>query len=73
VLSRRAAARQVRASALRHELEAAGVRVRGGSARGLAEEAPLSYKDVHEVVRVCQQAGLVAPVARLVPLGVVKG
>jgi tRNA-splicing ligase RtcB len=73
VLSRHAAARQVRASALRHELEAAGVRVRGGSARGLAEEAPLSYKDVHEVVRVCQQAGLVAPVARLVPLGVVKG
>ncbi|HEU4422646.1 MAG TPA: RtcB family protein [Pilimelia sp.] len=73
VLSRHAALRRVRGGALRRELETAGVLVRGASARGLAEEAPESYKDVDEVVRVCQRAGLAAPVARLVPLGVVKG
>jgi tRNA-splicing ligase RtcB len=73
VLSRHAALRRVRGDVLRRELETAGVLVRGASSRGLAEEAPLSYKDIDEVVRVCQEAGLAAPVARLVPLGVVKG
>jgi tRNA-splicing ligase RtcB len=73
VLSRHAAARRVRGAALRRDLEHAGVVVRGASARGLAEEAPLSYKDVDEVVRACREAGLATPVARLVPLGVVKG
>ncbi len=73
VLSRHAAARQVRGAQLRRDLEAAGIAVRGASVRGLAEEAPLSYKDTDEVVRTCQQAGLAVPVARLVPLGVVKG
>jgi tRNA-splicing ligase RtcB len=73
VLSRHAAARRVRGSELRRELEVAGITVRGASARGLAEEAPLSYKDVDEVVRACREAGLATPVARLVPLGVVKG
>jgi tRNA-splicing ligase RtcB len=73
VLSRHAAARQVRGAQLRRELEASGIAVRGSSLRGLAEEAPLSYKDVDEVVRACERAGLAVPVARLVPLGVVKG
>jgi tRNA-splicing ligase RtcB (3'-phosphate/5'-hydroxy nucleic acid ligase) len=39
----------------------------------VAEEAPDAYKDVDEVVRVCEEAGLSRRVARLVPLGVVKG
>ncbi len=55
------------------QLEPAGVLVRASSDRGLAEEAPFSYKDVDEVVRTCEQAGLARRVARLVPLGVVKG
>jgi len=41
--------------------------------RLLAEEAPYAYKDVDEVIDVCARAGLAAPVARLRPLGVVKG
>ena len=41
--------------------------------RGLAEEAPVAYKDVDEVVAVCEQAGLAHRVARLRPVGVVKG
>jgi tRNA-splicing ligase RtcB len=73
LLSRHAAARRVRGSVLRRELEHAGIAVRGSSLRGLAEEAPLSYKDVDEVVRVCAQAGLATRVARLIPVGVVKG
>ena len=35
---------------LRREPEAAGIAVSGSTARGLAEEAPLSYKDINEVV-----------------------
>jgi tRNA-splicing ligase RtcB len=72
-LSRHAARRRVRGEQLRDELEAAGVRVRAGSWRGLAEEAPFSYKDVDAVVETCERAGLAARVARLVPVGVVKG
>lgn len=73
VLSRHAAARRIPIRGLRDELAALGVTVRGASARGLVEEAPRSYKDVDEVVRVCERAGLARPVARLVPVGVVKG
>jgi tRNA-splicing ligase RtcB len=73
VLSRHAASRLASAAAVRQELASAGVLVRGSSARGLAEEAPEAYKDVDEVVRACQQARLADPVARLVPVGVVKG
>jgi tRNA-splicing ligase RtcB len=72
-LSRSAAKRAVRGEELRRELEARGIAVRSPSARGLAEEAPLAYKDVDRVVRVVAAAGLAAPVARLRPLGVVKG
>ena len=58
---------------LRRRLEAAGVAVRGTSARGLAEEAPEAYKDVDQVVDAAAAAGLCRKVARLVPVGVVKG
>jgi len=50
-----------------------GIAVRGASRRGLAEEAPEAYKDVSEVVSVAERAGLCRIVAKLVPLGVVKG
>ncbi len=73
VLSRHAAARRTQGAQLRRELAAAGVLVRGSTSRGLAEEAPAAYKDVDEVVHACQQARLADPVARLVPIGVVKG
>jgi tRNA-splicing ligase RtcB (3'-phosphate/5'-hydroxy nucleic acid ligase) len=72
-LSRTAARKQVRGHELRRELEARGIVVRCPSAKGLAEEAPFAYKDVDRVVRVVERAGLARRVARLVPLGVVKG
>ncbi len=73
VLSRHAAVRAVHGAELRRELEAAGIAVRAPSARGLAEEAPLAYKDVDEVVATCVRVGLARRVARLRPLGVIKG
>lgn len=73
VMSRHAARRRIGGRALRDELEAAGIAVRPGAMAGLAEEAPFAYKDVDEVVATCQEAGLSRKVARLRPLGVVKG
>ena len=72
-MSRHAATQRVTGQALRRELEASGVAVRAGSLRGLAEEAPFAYKDIDEVVLTCERAGLARRVARLVPVGVVKG
>ncbi|MDT0344205.1 RtcB family protein [Streptomyces litchfieldiae] len=73
VRSRHQAAREVRAGRLRGELAEAGITVRAGTARGLAEEAPLAYKDIDEVVAASEGAKLCSKVARLVPIGVVKG
>ncbi|EWM19134.1 RtcB family protein [Kutzneria sp. 744] len=73
VHSRHHAARSVNANDLRNCLERQGVAVRGASSRGLAEEAPSAYKDVAEVVAVAEAAGLGRTVARLRPVGVVKG
>ena len=72
-LSRTAARKRVQGGELRRELEARGIVVRCLSTKGLAEEAPLAYKDVDRVVAVVERAGLARRVARLVPIGVVKG
>jgi tRNA-splicing ligase RtcB (3'-phosphate/5'-hydroxy nucleic acid ligase) len=55
------------------QLERQGISVRPGSVKLLSEEAPYAYKDVDEVADVCDRANLAAKVARLRPLGVVKG
>ncbi|TMK98278.1 MAG: RtcB family protein [Actinobacteria bacterium] len=72
-LSRAAARRLITGAELRKQLEARGVVVRCPSNRGLAEEAPLAYKEVDRVVEVVERAGLAVRVARLRPIGVVKG
>ena len=73
VMSRTRARKQISGAELRRELEAQGVVVRCPSNKGLAEEAPAAYKDVERVVQVVERAGLARRVARLIPLGVVKG
>jgi tRNA-splicing ligase RtcB (3'-phosphate/5'-hydroxy nucleic acid ligase) len=73
VMSRHQALRTVRGPELRRRLETAGIAVRGASAHGLAEETPEAYKDVTAVVETAEAGGLCRKVARLVPLGVVKG
>ncbi len=72
-MSRHAALKVVRGEVLKLELEEKGIVVRGGSWRGLAEEAPLAYKDVDRVVDIVEKAKIAKKVARLVPLAVVKG
>jgi tRNA-splicing ligase RtcB len=72
-MSRTRALKQVDGHKLKEELLREGIRVRSASYRGLAEEAPVAYKDVNAVVEVCHKAGLSRKVARLRPIGVVKG
>jgi tRNA-splicing ligase RtcB len=72
-MSRTSARKQIGGAELRRQLEREGIVVRCASNRGLAEEAPFAYKDVERVVGVVERAGLARRVARLVPIGVVKG
>ena len=72
-MSRHAAKRTKPGHEVRRELEAQGIAVACPSSGELAEEAPFAYKDVERVVNVVHQAGLARKVARLRPLGVVKG
>jgi tRNA-splicing ligase RtcB len=72
-MSREKAKKQVRGETLRQELEADGIRVRAGSMAGLAEEAPLAYKDVDAVVETVVGAEIASKVARLRPVAVIKG
>lgn len=72
-MSRTQARKSVWGSDLREELEERGIAVQAGSMKGLAEEAPLAYKDVSQVVEVVHGLGLARKVARLEPLAVIKG
>jgi tRNA-splicing ligase RtcB len=72
-MSRSAAKRARSGHEVRRELEERGIVVRCPGAAELAEEQPAAYKDVERVVSVVHEAGLARKVARLVPLGVVKG
>jgi tRNA-splicing ligase RtcB len=72
-MSRHQAMRTVRGAELQSDLRGKGVIVETRSLRSLPEETPEAYKDVDEVVRTCEGAGLSRPVARLRPLGVLKG
>ena len=72
-MSRSKAKKMVRGSKLREELEKRGIIIRCESDPGLAEEAPLAYKDVDNVVNVVHDAKLAKKVARLKPLAVIKG
>lgn len=72
-MSRKQATKQMRGGDLRDQLRGEGIHVSTHQLRLLAEEAPYAYKDVAEVVRVCEVAGLSRRVARLRPMAVVKG
>ena len=73
VMSRKMAKKKESGQTVREQLQARGISVRAGSIRLLSEEAPYAYNDVDEVADVCARAGLAAKVARLRPVGVVKG
>ncbi len=73
LMSRAAATRKFRANEVKAALAAKGIYVRAGSVDGIVEEAPGAYKDVDHVVRIAEGAELTKIVARMFPLGVVKG
>ncbi|RAJ12535.1 RtcB family protein [Arenibacter echinorum] len=72
-LSRTAAKKQVNAPVLKEKLKEIGIYVQAGSFKGIAEEAPIAYKDVDEVVETIQNSGIAKKVAKLRPMAVVKG
>lgn len=72
-MSRHAALKAKRGAQVIEELAAKGILLRAQDKRTVAEEMPEAYKDVDRVVAVCHGAGLSWKVARLRPLGVMKG
>lgn len=73
VMSRTAAIQQAQGRRIDRELAQQGIIAKCRSWKGLAEEQPAAYKDVDLVVDVVDRAGLARKVARLRPVGVVKG
>jgi tRNA-splicing ligase RtcB len=73
VMSRHQATKAAKGRDIARELEDRGIIVKGASRGTLVEEIPEAYKDVNDVVNVVHQAGISKKVAKLVPLGVIKG
>jgi tRNA-splicing ligase RtcB len=72
-MSRHQATRQWKGRELVDELARQGIIIRSPSLRGIAEEAPLAYKDAGAVVDAAHRAGLSRKVARLEPVICIKG
>jgi tRNA-splicing ligase RtcB len=72
-MSRHAAMRAVRGEEVVRRLKEKGIIVKCRSIRGIAEEAPIAYKNIEDVVEVVHNAGLSKKVAKLIPLAVIKG
>ena len=73
VMSRAEAIKKSRGRSIEKEMEARGIHVRAHSRGTLGEEMPEAYKDVSKVVRVVHNAGISKLVAKIVPLGAIKG
>ena len=73
LMSRTSATRRFNANEVVAMLQNRGVYIRAASKDGIIEEAPGAYKDVDDVVRIAHGAGISKMVARLKPIGVMKG
>ena len=73
LLSRSQAKKQIDGKALKRELESRGIRIHANTSNIISEEAPDAYKDVDEVIGLTNSAGLTKPIARMIPLAVIKG
>lgn len=73
VVSRQRALRCLDERKIQRELKSKGVEIRAASRGTIVEEAPETYKDVEEVVEACETVGASKKVARLLPIGVIKG
>ena len=72
-MSRRKARKRFGGRQVVDQLAERGIVIRSPSSRGVAEEAPEAYKDVHRVVDIADRAGLARKVARLEPVVCIKG
>ena len=72
-MSRTAATKRFTAKEVIASLQTKGIYVRAASEDGVVEEAPGAYKDVNDVVNITHGAGISRLVARLKPMGVMKG
>ncbi len=73
VMSRFAAKKEFDGEQIKEDLEKEHIYLKVGSVKGVADEAPLAYKDVDEVIKVSHDAGIGKIVAKLKPMGVIKG
>lgn len=73
IMSRHAALKEFRGEQVVKDMAAQGITVKGASIQGVAEEASGAYKDVDEVVKVSDSAGIGKKVVKLKPIGVIKG
>lgn len=73
VMSRHQAIKAAKGRAIARELEDKGIIVKGASRGTIVEEIPDAYKDVTDVVNVVHHAGISLKVAKLIPMGVIKG
>ena len=73
IMSRSKAIKFTKGRAIQRELENKGIIVKAKGSKTLKEEAPEAYKDVSHVVDIVHKAGISKKVARIKPLGVVKG
>ncbi|RMF32162.1 MAG: RtcB family protein [Candidatus Nitrosothermus koennekii] len=72
-MSRRAAKRSYTAREVQSRLESRGIYIKALTKEGVVEETPEAYKDVDAVADVSHRVGIATKVARLVPIGVIKG
>jgi tRNA-splicing ligase RtcB len=72
-MSRSAAKRRYTPEGVRGTLESRGIYVKALTREGVVEETPEAYKDVDAVAEVSHELGIATKVARLVPIGVIKG
>jgi tRNA-splicing ligase RtcB len=72
-MSRSKATRNFSAEATERELPEKGIAFKAASKQTVVEELPETYKDVEQVAEACEAVGLSRRVARLLPLGVIKG
>lgn len=72
-MSRHEATRRISGKVVVNRLKSKGIIVKCWSLKGVAEEAPMAYKNIHDVVEVVHNAGLSKKVVKLLPLAVIKG
>lgn len=72
-MSRSRASREINPDEIKTELDDRGIEFRAANNKTVIEEAPVTYKDIEQVVETCDTVGLSSKVARLLPIGVIKG